>query len=220
MCRWAYSQDELTDRKLVANRLFLLPIALCNCDSPVVVIVVKSVIRHVPHAAQTTTSVQQILERGLNTGPDLDACRVAGVGHGDVVDVQVLDNVGLPFVLAQRPDADPVRPSAVEVLHNDVGAIGLERDAVVRVNDDRVLDDDAIGTICIPAVRVGNLDSVGASGYEIHVADDHVRCVGDHVEPLLRPSFSYLLVHVEGPEQSLLVACNLHLVSCACAGWT
>lgn len=75
--------------------------------------------------------------------------------------------------------------SAVKILHDDVGAVWLERDAVVCVDDDRVLDDDAIGTICVPTIRVGDLDSIGASGYEVHVADYHVRCVGDHVEPLL-----------------------------------
>lgn len=94
------SQDGKTHRKLVANRLVLLPIALRDRDSPVVVIVIKSVIRHVPHTTQTTTSIQQVLECCLDTGPDLDAGRITSVSHGDVVDVQVLDNVRLPFVLA------------------------------------------------------------------------------------------------------------------------
>lgn len=146
---------------------------------------VKSVISHVPHTTQTTTSIQQVLECGLDTGPDLDPSCVTGISHGDVVDVQVLDNVRLSFVLAERSDADAMRAGAIEILHDDVGAVWLERDAVVRVDDDRVLDDDAIGTVRVPAVRVGDLDSVGASGYEVHVADDHIRCVGDHVEPLL-----------------------------------
>lgn len=147
---------------------------------------IERVIRHVAHAAQPTATVQEVLERCLNAGPNFDAGRITSVSHGDVVDVQVLDNVRLALVLAERADADPVRTRAVEVLHHDVGAVGLEGNAVVRIDDDRVLDDDAVGAVRVPAVRVGDLDSAGAGGYEVHVADDHVRCVGDHVEPLLR----------------------------------
>lgn len=113
---------------------------------------VKSVIRHVPHAAKPAAAVEQVLERRLHAGPDLDAGSVAGVGHGDVVDVQVLDDIRLALVLAEGTDADTVRARAVEVLHDDVCAVGLERDAVVRVDDDRVLDDDAVGAVRVPAV--------------------------------------------------------------------
>jgi hypothetical protein len=40
---------------------------------------------------------------------------------------------------------------ADEVLHDDVGAVGFERDAVVAVVDVRVLDYDVAAAVCVPA---------------------------------------------------------------------
>lgn len=40
---------------------------------------------------------------------------------------------------------------AVEVLDDDVCAVGLEGDAVVAVVDDRVLDHDVVGSVRVPA---------------------------------------------------------------------
>ena len=101
---------------------------------------------------QATTAIQQVLERGLDTGPDLNAGAVTGVGYRDVVDVQVLDDVCLAFVLAQRSHANTVQAGIVEVLHNNIGAIGLKRDTVVCIDDNRVLDDDAVRAVRVPAV--------------------------------------------------------------------
>jgi hypothetical protein len=67
---------------------------------------VESVICNVSHAAKTTSSVQQTLESGLNTRPHLDTGTVASVGHGDVVDIQILHDISLAFVLAQRTNTD------------------------------------------------------------------------------------------------------------------
>jgi hypothetical protein len=39
---------------------------------------------------------------------------------------------------------------APEVLHDDVGAVGLEGDAVITIVDVRVLNDDIVGAICVP----------------------------------------------------------------------
>ena len=52
------------------------------------------------------------------------------VEHGDIVDEHVLYNVDFAGVLAQRADGDTVRAVAVQVLDEDVGAVGLECDAV------------------------------------------------------------------------------------------
>lgn len=196
--KYTDNQCRQTDRKLVANRLILLPITLRDSDSPIIVIMVKRIIRYIPHTTQPTTAIQEVLERRLDAGPDLDAGSITSVGHGDVVDVQVLDNVRLALVLAEGADADAVRAGAVEVLHDDVGAVGLEGDAVVRVDDDRVLDDDAVGAVRVPAVRVGDLDAARARGHEVHVADDDVCCVGDHVEPLLVANCLVACVRVHG----------------------
>jgi hypothetical protein len=50
----------------------------------------------------------------------------------------------------------------------------------------RVLDHNSIGTVGVPAIRVGNLDTVGALGTEIEVADEHVGTVDNDVEPLIQ----------------------------------
>lgn len=58
----------------------------------------------------------------------------------------------------------------------------------------RVLDHNSIGTVGVPAIGVGNLDTIGTLGTEIKVADEHVGAVDDDVEPLIEVSklVSYL----------------------------
>ena len=159
-----------TYRELVAQSLVLLPVALRDGDGPVVVLVVKRVVRHVPHPAQAAAAVEVVLEVRLDARPHLDARAVAGVAHGDVVDVQILDNVGLALVLAEGADADAVGAVADEVLDDDICAVRLEGNAVwgevsvgrrvclgegdctIGVVNVRILDDDAVGAIRIPAV--------------------------------------------------------------------
>lgn len=52
------------------------------------------------------------------------------VEHGDVVDENVLNDIDLVLVLAQRANGDTMRAIAMKVLNNHVCGIGLERDAV------------------------------------------------------------------------------------------
>lgn len=42
---------------------------------------------------------------------------------------------------------------APQVLDDDVGAVGLERYAVVSVVDMGVLNDDVVGAVCVPTIR-------------------------------------------------------------------
>lgn len=121
-CHWATT----TYRKLVAERLVLLAVALRNGNGVVVVIVEEAVVCNVPHPSKTSTAVEQALEFRLDTRPDLDPGAVACVGHGNVVDVEVLHNVRLSLVLTERADTDSMRAVANQVLDNDVGAVGLE----------------------------------------------------------------------------------------------
>lgn len=51
--------------------------------------------------------------------------------HGNVVDVDVLDNVGLAGVLTERSDGDAVRSIAPHILHKHVRTVGFEAHAVV-----------------------------------------------------------------------------------------
>lgn len=53
-----------------------------------------------------------------------------GIEHGDVVDENVLDDIDFVLVLAQGTNGNTVRAIAVEVLNNNVGAVGLEGNAV------------------------------------------------------------------------------------------
>lgn len=53
-----------------------------------------------------------------------------GIEHGDVINEDILYDVNLGPVLAQRANGNAVRSIAVEVLDGDVGAIGLERHAI------------------------------------------------------------------------------------------
>jgi hypothetical protein len=69
-------------------------------------------------------------------GHTLDARTIGGIGHGGVVNVDVLYDIKLLDVLAQRPDRDAVRAIAVEALDDDVGAVRLEGNAVIAVVDD------------------------------------------------------------------------------------
>ncbi len=91
----------------------------------VIVFVVELFISHVPNPALATAN----LAPGSvwrDTGPDLDAGSVRGIRHGDVVDVNVLDNVYLTLILAETADGDSVGAVADEVLDEDVSGVGLE----------------------------------------------------------------------------------------------
>jgi hypothetical protein len=169
----------------LAQRLIRLAVALVDLDGPVVVDVVVELVRDVAHVARTAAAAEgRRLER-VDAGPHLDARAVARVGHRVIVDVDVLDNVVLRRVLAQRPDRDAVAAVALQPLHHHVGAVRLERHAVVAVVDDRVLDHDAVGPVCVPAVRVLGCRARGAVHVDGDVADQQVGAVCDQVKPLL-----------------------------------
>ena len=90
-----------TYRELVAESLVGLAVALSECDSPVVALMVECIPRHVLHSTEATASIECFLELRLYTRPDLDAGAVAGVGHGYVVNVEILHDVYSTLVLAQ-----------------------------------------------------------------------------------------------------------------------
>jgi hypothetical protein len=88
---------------------------------------------------------------GGGTRPDFDACAVGGIGHADVINVDVLHVVNLADVLAETAHTDAMRSITDEILHDDVGAVGLEGDAVVAVVDVGVLDYDVVGAVRVPS---------------------------------------------------------------------
>lgn len=101
-----------THRKHVAQGLVALPVALRNLNIVVCVVIVDLVVSHILDAAETTAAVEKILELGLNARPDFDSCAVAGIGHGDIIDEDILDNVHLAFVLPQGANTDTVGTNA------------------------------------------------------------------------------------------------------------
>lgn len=154
-----------------------LAVALVHLDRPVVVVVVVLLVGDVLDVAGATAAAEGGGLVRVDAGPDLDAGSVARVGHAVVEDVDVLDNVVLVHVLAKGPDRDAVAAVAREALDDDVGAIGLERDAVVPVVDDRVLDHDAVGAVRVPAVRILGRGARGAVHRDGDVTDQDIGCV-------------------------------------------
>lgn len=114
----------------LAKRLVLLAVALRDGDGAVVVNAVKGVIRDISNVAKTASTVQELLEAGLDAGPDLYAGKVAGVGHGNIVHVQILDNISLIGVLTKRTNGDAVGAGAVQVLDDNICAVRFEGYAI------------------------------------------------------------------------------------------
>jgi hypothetical protein len=139
---------------LVAKRQVLLAIALSNLNGVIDVRQNHAVIGDVLDSTGSASTLEVAGEGGRSTGPDLDTRTVGSIGHANVVHVDVLDDIDFASVLAQATNADTVGAVANKILHDNVGAVGLERDAVIAVVDDGVLDDDIVGAVCVPAVRV------------------------------------------------------------------
>lgn len=135
---------------LVAQSEIALSVALCDLNSIVNVLDGHSVVGNVLDASRTTSSLQVGRKGRSHARPDLDASTILnvvlvllyvgqttffrdtyrGIEHRNVVDENVLDDIDFILVLAQGANGDTVRAIAVEVLDDDVGAVGLEGNAV------------------------------------------------------------------------------------------
>lgn len=91
----------------------------------VIVFVVELFISHVPNPTFPATDLAP-RRIGRDAGPDLYAGSVRSIRHGDVVYIDILDDVYLPLVLAETADRDAVGAVADEVLNEDIGGIGFE----------------------------------------------------------------------------------------------
>ena len=178
--------DSQTGGKLIAERQVLLAIALRNLDGVVHIRHRQSVVRDVVDATQATASLEITRERRGRARPDLDARQVTRVEHGDVVHEDVLDDIRFAGVLAEGSDADAVAAVAVNVLDQDLGAVGLEAHAVVSVVYDAVLDDNVAAAVRVPAVGV--LCQIGAAAIaaNVYIVKDDVGAVGYEIVPLGR----------------------------------
>lgn len=93
-------------------------------------------------------------ERRGNAGPDFDPGAVGGIGHRNVVDIDVLDEIYFAGILAQASHRDAMGAITLQSLNDNVRTVGLEGNAIVTVVDDRVLNCNAAGSISIPSVSV------------------------------------------------------------------
>lgn len=170
--------------ELVAQRDVFLAVALRDLDGVVDVLNYHAVVGDVGDFTGAASTLQIAGQGGQSTGPDLDACAVGGVGHGDVGDVDVLDDVDLADVLSERANRDTVGAVADEVLNDDVGRVWLERDAVVTVVDVGVLDDNVVAAVCVPAVSVLGGVAAHTAALDVDVGEHDVSAVGDESVPL------------------------------------
>jgi len=169
---------------LVAKSQVLLTVALSNLNRVVDVGNSHAVIRNVLNGTTATSALQIAGESRRSTRPDLDTRTVRSIRHADVVHVDVLDDINFAGVLAQRTDTNTVAAVTDEVLNNDVGAVGLERNTIVAVVDMRVLNHDVIRTVRVPAIRVLSGVLALAAAEDVDVVKDHVGGVGDERVPL------------------------------------
>lgn len=113
----------------------LLTVALRDLDSVVDVADSHGIVGNVVDTTLSAATLKITRQSSRGAGPDLDASTITGVGHGDVVDEDILHDVGFCSVLAKRTDTDAVTAVALQVLDQDVGAVGLERDTIVTIVD-------------------------------------------------------------------------------------
>lgn len=91
-------------RELVAEREVRLAVALRDFDAIIAVIDLEHLVRDVFHHPGATAALKVGAELGRKAGPDFDAGPVLGVVHGNVVHVDILDDVDFFLVLAEAAD--------------------------------------------------------------------------------------------------------------------
>ncbi|CAH0053699.1 unnamed protein product [Clonostachys solani] len=95
-------------RELLTTSGVLLSIALIDLDGAIVVDVAESVIRDIAYVSRAAATSKTRLEISLRPGPDLESGAIGSIAQSDIVDVQILNDVEILGVLAQRADRDAV----------------------------------------------------------------------------------------------------------------
>jgi len=120
---------------LVAKSEVLLPVALGNFDGVVDVFDYHAIIRDVPDRTAATSTLKIAGKGGRSARPNLDTRAIGSIRHTDIVHVDVLNKVDLAGILAQATNTDAVAAVANQILHDNVGAVGLERNAIIAIVD-------------------------------------------------------------------------------------
>lgn len=76
------------------------------------------------------------------------------VEQGDVLDVRMLDGVLHTRILSDATHAHTVGVVAPEILHKDVGCVGLGREAIVSNLDSGVGDAESVNVEGVKAIGV------------------------------------------------------------------
>jgi hypothetical protein len=70
----------------------------------------------------------------------------------------------------------------------------MKWERTVCVVNNGVLDNNAVGAVCIPTIRVGDFDPIQALGFKVQITDQHIGAVDDNVEPLIYVSLGLCLM--------------------------
>lgn len=108
---------------------------------------VHGVVGDVVDETNTAATLKVNAESALDTGPDFDTGHVDSVAHGDIIDIDILNEIVDLVVLSKGTNRDTVGTIAVKGLNENIGGIWLERDTIIVGIDDRILDDNIIGTV-------------------------------------------------------------------------
>jgi len=136
--------------------------------------------------------LEEVLECDVldNTASDVWACpcfdpgAVLGTRHLDILGEHILNDVKYAGELTERANRDTVGSSTIEVLNQNVGRVGLECDAVITVDDDRVQYLHIVATIHIPSVSVRSTMGGVGDRMDIDVVVDDIFALIDKVVPL------------------------------------
>lgn len=118
---------------LIASRLIVSKIALSQFNSPVVVTVLHAIVGHVPDPATAAASVGGVANcsrsdfdtRAILTSQLLSSSQewwritYRSVVQGSIVDQNILHDINLADILAERTDGDTMGTIAVEILARD-----------------------------------------------------------------------------------------------------
>jgi hypothetical protein len=169
---------------LVAECEVLLPVALGDFDSVVNVVENHAVVGDVLDSTGTTSALKVTGKSGRSTRPDLDARTVGSIRHANIVHIDVLNDIDFAGILPQATNTDTMTAVADKILHDDIRAIRLERNAVVAVVDVRLLNDDVIGAISIPAISVLSGVLAHTATSNVDIGEQNIAGVGNECVPL------------------------------------
>lgn len=119
------------------------------------------------------------------------------VVHRGIEDVDIFHNIELPLILPERANRDTMRAVTPHILHQNVGAIRLERHTILRIVSKslplnsgtlaisvvhhRVLDHKIRASVCIPTICIFCHIDGGTVPGDVYIIKDDIRGIGHEV---------------------------------------